>query len=563
MLSELVVDSLGVIDHAEVSFGPGSSAITGETGAGKTLVVAAVGLLLGGRADRVLVREGATAARVEGRFLVAPDHPALGVLERVGVPFEAGREGVELILSRTVPASGASSARLNGVLVTAALLAEVGPTLAEIAGQQEHARVAGSSWQRHLLDSYAGPRAVALARQVASSWSSTLEARRRLDSLVETERARERELDVVRFEIKEIEAAAVVPGELENLSVEVGRLAGAEALGTGLTSSSDALGGERGAGELLSFAGSQVAGLTSSDPELKELVDRIESTRIELTYIAAELRARIVAPDPGALAAAQERLAVLSRLRRKYGETEEEILLYLERARARRDELDKAADDVHRLEREVVELEDTAMTAATELSAARKRAAAELQAAVERRLSELAMAGSRFEVALSERSLYEGGLESVELLLAANEGETPRPLSRVASGGELSRVALALHLLAGSEGASTLVFDEVDAGVGGEAAQSVGRALASLARDNGQQVIVVTHLPQVAAFANAHYSVSKATSKSRSQAAIERVDADARVEELSRMLAGLPESERGRDHARELLDMAARASTVA
>ncbi|MDQ3955134.1 MAG: DNA repair protein RecN [Actinomycetota bacterium] len=563
MLSELVVDSLGVIDHAEVSFEPGSSAITGETGAGKTLVVAAVGLLLGGRADRVLVREGATAARVEGRFLVAPDHPALGVLERAGIPFEAGPEGVELILSRTVPASGASSARLNGILVTAALLAEVGPTLAEIAGHQEHARVAGSSWQRRLLDSFAGPTTVALARQVASSWSATLEARRRLDSLVETERARERELDVVRFEIKEIEAAAVVPGELAHLSVEVGRLAGAEALGTGLASSSEALEGERGAGELLAFAGSQVAGLTASDPELKELVDRIESTRIEVTDIAAELRARIVAPDPGALAAAQERLAVLSRLRRKYGETEEEILLYLERARARRDELDKAAEDVHKLEREVVELENMAMAAATELSAARKRAAAELQAAVERRLSELAMGGSRFEVAVTERSLYEGGLETVELLLAANEGESPRPLSKVASGGELSRVALALHLLASSEGASTLVFDEVDAGVGGEAAQSVGRALASLAHDNGQQVIVVTHLPQVAAFANAHYSVSKATSKSRTQAAIERVDADARVEELSRMLAGLPESERGREHARELLDMAARASAVA
>lgn len=563
MLSELVVDSLGVIDHAEVSFGSGSSAITGETGAGKTLVVAAVGLLLGGRADRVLVREGATAARVEGRFLVTADHPALEVLERAGVPFEAGPDGVELILSRAVPASGASSARVNGILVTAALLAEVGPTLGEIAGQQEHARVAGSSWQRHHLDSFAGSTAVALARRVAAAWSAIQEARRRLDSLVETERARERELDLVRFEIKEIEAAAIVPGEIENLSVEVGRLAGAEALGTGLASSSDALEGERGAGELLALAGSQVAGLTASDPELKELVDRIESARIEVTDIAAELRARIVAPDPGALASAQERLAVLSRLRRKYGESEKKILLYLERARARRDELDKAAEDVHQLEDEVVELEKTAMAAAADLSAERKRAAAELQAAVESRLSELAMAGSRFEVALTERSLFEGGLESVEFLLAANEGESPRPLSKVASGGELSRVALALHLLASSEGASTLVFDEVDAGVGGEAAQSVGRALASLARDNGQQVIVVTHLPQVAAFANAHYSVSKSTSKSRTQAVIERVDADERIEELSRMLAGLPESERGREHARELLDMAARASAVA
>jgi DNA repair protein RecN (Recombination protein N) len=563
MLSELVVDSLGVIEHVEVSFGPGSSAITGETGAGKTLVVAALGLLLGGRADRVLVREGATEARVEGRFLLSPGHPTVEVLERAGVSFESSPEGIELVLSRTVPASGASSARLNGHLVTASLLTELGPLLVEIAGQHEHARIAGATWQRHLLDSFAGPEAVELARRVADVWAAALEARRRLESLVETERARERELDVLRFEIKEIEAANIVPGELEELSVEVGRLAGAEALGTGLEAASESLQGERGAGELLAYAAAQTSGLTSADPELKELVDRIESARIEVTDIAAELRARVVAPDPGALAAAQERLAVISRLRRKYGETEEEILLYLEKASARRDELDMAAEDVQRLERDVADLESNARKAAEKLSAGRKKAAVELQSAVENRLSELAMAGSRFEVALTERPLYEGGLESIELLLAANEGESPRPLSKVASGGELSRVALALHLLVRSDEASTLVFDEVDAGVGGGAAQSVGRALASLARDDRQQVLVVTHLPQVAAFANTHYSVTKTASGSRTQATIERVDADARVAELSRMLAGLPESERGREHARELLDMAARVDAVA
>ena len=558
MLNELVVEELGVIERAELSLGRGCSTLTGETGAGKTLLVAALSLLLGARGDRSLVRTGASEARVEGRFCISPSHHAVPLLRAHGILDDgAGDDEIELVVSRTVPVDGRSGkARINGRLVTVALLGEAGATLVEIAGQHEHQRIGSSSYQRPVLDEFAGTDAVALADQVAGAVGRATAAIDRAAELRASERQRSRDLDALAYEIPEIEAAAVQPGESARLAAEAARLEHAATLAESLHSAAQALRGEGGAEELVVGAAAGLQSAAALDQELVAPAERLRAAGYELADIAEDLVRRAVAPDPDALEAAQARLAVLARLARKYGDDEAEMLEYLDRARARAAELAALETDLATAEAEAEELRAKAEDVAARLGAARRRAAPDLAAAVESTLAELALGGARFEVMLEDRALYEGGTESVEFRIATSEGESLRPLARVASGGELSRIALALHLLTASESAGTMVFDEVDAGVGGRAAQSVGRALADLARNTGGQVLVVTHLPQVAAFADRHYRVDKAGAGGRSTAAVEEVSGEERIAELSRMLAGLPKSERAREHAQELLELA-------
>jgi DNA repair protein RecN (Recombination protein N) len=556
MLTELTVENLGAIERAEIALEEGASALTGETGAGKTLVVAALGLLLGGRADKILVRSGAGEARVEGRFLLPGSDPAVARLAAEGVVDPSEEEAVELVATRTVPASGkASSARINGRLVTASLLAEIGPYLADIAGQNEQGRIGRPAWQRATLDALAGDGTQALAADVRDSVAAADRAQRDLVELRAGERERSRELDVLRYEIAEIEAASPRLNESAEIAAELTRVENAETLAGGLSDAAAALGGDNGAQELVAGARASLEKLSEVDPALKDLAGRLASLEIELADVASEVSALIAAPDPEGLDAMRDRLGVLGRLKRKFGEDETQVLEYLSRARARESDLARVEEDIPGLEARVKELKRRAQASAERLSNERAEAGPRLAAQIESLLAELAMEEARFEVALVPAELFEGGLETVEFRVAANPGEEPRPLSRVASGGELSRIALALYLTSKTVTARTMVFDEVDAGVGGAAAQSVGRALAKLAR-SVPQVIVVTHLPQVAAFADTHLSVDKLEVEGRSSAVVRRVEGDARVAELSRMLAGLPDSKRGRGHAKELLEMA-------
>jgi DNA repair protein RecN (Recombination protein N) len=558
MLTELVVEGVGVIERAELGFERGSSALTGETGAGKTLVVAALGLLLGGRADRGLVRAGAERARVEGRFLLPSENPAVRRLGAEGVIESVDHGPVELVVARAVAADGSGGrARINGRLVTRGLVAEIAPALVEIAGQHEHQRIGAPGWQRATLERFAGSEAIARAKEVAEAVREWRAAERALAALAAAERDRHRELDVLRWQIDEIDKARVVPGEHERLVQEIVRLEQAEAIAEGLAEADRNLRAEQGAAELIASAESALLGVADADRELRPLADRLESARLELEDVAQELRAREVTADPAALGGAHDRIAVLAGLRRKYGDDEAEVVAYLDRARERAAELERAAEDASGLERRRDELGAAAERAAGELSGLRAQAAPRLSAAVEARLADLALEGARFEVHLEATDLGEHGREAVEFRVAANPGEPPQSLKRIASGGELSRISLALHLAARAELAATMVFDEVDAGVGGAAAQAVGRSLAELARSAGAQVVVVTHLPQVAAFADAHYRVLKSEDRGRSTATVARVDGGARIQELSRMMAGLPESERAREHAQELLELAA------
>jgi DNA repair protein RecN (Recombination protein N) len=566
MLRELVVEGLGVIERAEVELEGGCSTLTGETGAGKTLIVAALGLLMGGRSDRALVRQGSSETLVEGRFVVAPDHAAVGLLGDHGIEVKPAGE-VEIVLTRGVAAGGRGGrARINGRLVTVAALGAVGEQLVEIAGQHEAQGIGAPARQRELLDAFAG--STELAAELAGTVRATGRVQSDLEGLIASERERARELDLLRYETAEIEGADLIEGESARLSSDADRLEHAESIAMAIGRAVEALQEEGGAGETVDAARRHVVAAAELDSALGEIAERLEAATLELSDIAGDLSRSLVAPDPAALEETRARLETIARLTRKYGEGDDpsagpEVRVhdYLSRARARIEELEGSESSLDVLRTELGELEARGQILAGELSDRRREHAPRLQKEMERTLADLALGGARFEVALTPRPLFEGGAESVEFRVAADPGEAPRPVAKVASGGELSRIALALHLLTsesgGSEGRSrTMVFDEIDAGVGGRAAQSVGRALADLARASGAQVLLVTHLPQVAAFADTHYRVRKGTTGERASALVTRVEDAERIDELSRMLAGMPESERAREHARELLETA-------
>lgn len=559
MLTELVVEGLGVIDRAELHLAGGSGALTGETGAGKTLLVAALGLLVGARADKTMVRDGAPEARVDARFSILVTSEVSEILDPADIGSAEGEE-IELILSRSVGRDGRTKARVNGRPVTLSMLQDLGGALVEIAGQNEHQHLSRPGTQRRLLDTFAGPEVIARANQVGEAVRELKEMTERLDALRSSERDRARELDVLGFEITEIDGAGIRAGETDDLTAEATRLEHADTIASAVSEASSNLKGEGGVGELLAATAAALEGIADKEPSVVALLERLRASEVELTDIGDELARLDVAADPSRLASTRDRLGLLSRLHRKYGATDTEVLQYLERARKRSAELESAGSDAEHLEKEISAARAQAESLAKELSSARSLAATRLSAAAEDLLAQMALQGAHFVVALEPRELYAGGLETVEFQIAADDGSTPRPLAKIASGGELSRIALALRLLTSTGTASTLVFDEVDAGVGGEAARAVGRCLAELGLRRGVQVLVVTHLPQVAAFAEHQYLVSRSKVGERAASEVKEVEGEARIEELSRMLAGLPESERAREHAQELLELAVKES---
>ncbi len=550
MLTDLIVEGLGVIDRAEVALDPGCVALTGETGAGKTLIVAALGLLLGDRADRSLLREGVDQATVEARFEVEASHPAAVAAA------EATGEGAttEVVLARSIHADGRSRARINGRMANASTLKEVGALLVEIAGQNQHQRLGTRAVQREILDSFAGPEAIELVQKLGEVVPAAVRAAQDLEGFLSSAAQRERQRDALRYEIEEIEKASVGEGELADLGAEIARADSASLIADAVGTALDAVGSDDGAATRASLAAAALETVASIQPEVSDLVDRLRAAAGELDDVSHALAGLAAPPPQGSIDEMRARLEVLRRLERKYGG----LFEYLAGARERLAALEDDDESLERLRAEADRLRTDAERLGQSLGVCRREAAPKLSAAVDEALTNLAMAGARFEVALQPGELTAHGAESVEFLLSANIGEAPKPLSRVASGGELSRLSLAINLLASAGGVPTMVFDEVDAGVGGAAARSVGDALANLARKRSKQVIVVTHLPQVAAFADQHLQVTKEQEGDRTAARLARVEGDERVGELSRMLAGFPDSESARGHARELLDLGSR-----
>ncbi len=564
MLVELRLRDLGVVARADLVLEAGMTAVTGETGAGKTMLVEAIELLVGGRSDATLVRAGADEAWVEGRFVVGEQ---------------------EVTLARAIPASGRSRAYVDGRMAPVAALAEAGAGLVDLHGQHAHQSLLSAPVQRAALDTFGdvdhGP--MIAARERLRAVDEAIEA------LGGDEGARIREIDLLRYQLAEIDAAALSdPHEDAALEAEEARLADAVAHREAATLAAEALAGEQGASDAL---GTALAAVARRAP-LADLAERVGALSAEVAEVAADLRAAADAleEDPERLAEVRARRSLLHHLARKYGPSRGlrasatpgsvgDVMAFGAEMRARLGMLESYAERAAALEAERQEALSQLMAAAAAVGDARRRAAPLLAASVESHLRELAMPEARLEVQVGSGSANPAEMagDSVTFLLGANRGEPALPLARVASGGELSRAMLAARLVLGRRASPdawppTVVFDEVDAGVGGQAALAVGRSLAMLAgadtagsadtaesaAADGRQVLVVTHLPQVAAYADQQVAVRKTERGGRTLAEARVVEGDARVLELSRMLSGQPESPAARDHAEELLAVAAR-----
>ncbi len=559
MIDELHVSGLGVIEDVWLRLAPGLTVITGETGAGKTMLVTALQLLLGARADVTLVRPGFEAAVVEARLSPAP---SLAVTEGWLDEGEA-----EVVVSREIVAreeGGRSRVRIGRRLApVSALSAVLGPWV-EVHAQGEQARLSHPHTQRALLDRYAGPAHGATVGAYEQAYRAWQEAARKLADLASGNRERAREVDRLRHEVAEIERASLRPGEDLLISEELDRLEHAEELSVAASGAAAAL-DEDGAGGPLGLAVGTLRRAAGHDRTLDLLRDRAETLAAEAADLRSALRdyAETVEADPERLDELRRRERTLSDLQRKYGRDVAEVLAYCEQARSRLDRLERHEAESGELERRVVELSERVERLTQELRAGRKTAGDRLAAAVGRHLADLAMPRAAFSVRMEDNEAPgPTGSDRVSFELAANPGEPPRALGQAASGGERSRVALAVKAaLAEVDDARVLVFDEVDAGIGGATALAVGEKLAGLARPStgrgeGRQVLCVTHLAQLAAFADVHHVVEKTVRGGRTVATTRPVSDDDRAVELARMLAGKA-TRTVLEHARDLLAEAA------
>ncbi|MDX6277157.1 MAG: repair protein RecN [Nocardioidaceae bacterium] len=559
MWQHLKLSSLGVIDSAELELSEGFTVITGETGAGKTMVVTALGLLRGDRADLGLVRRGADQARVEASIGVPTDAAAIAAVEDAG-----GRIDEDVvILGRILSAQGRSRAVAGGATVPAALLAEVTDELVAVHGQSDQHRLLRPTEQRAALDRFAGAEFLEVSltyEPVHRRWRAV---ERTLQELRTHAQERARELDVLRFGLDEIAEVEPRAGEDDELKAEESRLAHSESLALAADEARRALvdeGDVDAARTKVAAASTALRDATEHDPALGSLGARVLEIGILLDEVGAELGgyAGGVELNPERLAEVQERRAALSGLQRKYGPTLDDVLAWADKSAARLNELGSDDESIAALEAEQAELEPEVRRLAGEMSRLRSEAAERLSTLVDAEIAQLSMPSARLSVEVSSPDdAIPGphGVDDVEFLFAANSGTGMRPLHKGASGGELSRLMLALEVvLADRTTVPTLVFDEVDAGIGGKAAVEVGRRLARLAEH--AQVIAVTHLPQVAAFADHHFVVTKDDDGTVTSSSVINLDEDSRVDELARMLAGQEDSATAQAHARELLELA-------
>ncbi len=552
-LLELTVDNLALIDRLRVDFAPGFNVITGETGAGKSLLIDALGLVAGARADSGLVRHGADGLRVEALF------------DRLPEP---------LIASRDVAAAGRSMARLDDETVTAGRLAEVVGPLVEIHGQHEQQRLLDERWQRDVLDAFGGhgPERSAVAGAV-DAWRAN---RAVLEELTIDPREVARRLEILEHEIAEIQGARPRPGEIDEIRGRLAASRHAETLSRGALTIGEALLSDgEGVRDRVGVALNEARGLARLDPRFEAIVDRLAGLEGEVVDVAAEVRGLVdaVDHDPAAIAAAEERLSILYGLERRYGPDLEAVLVHAERASAEADRLRRIEEELAARQADDARLLQQVATAAARLSTRRAATAATLEGVVNDALGPLGFPPDAFAVAVGRRPAERGeaavevdgdavafdasGIDVVVFRFAPNPGEPSRPLARIASGGELSRVALAVkQVLAGADATPVLVFDEIDSGVGGRNAEPIGRSLWSLARRH--QVLCVTHLPQIAAYADAHFRISKHERDGRTVTRLEELDDAARVDEIALMLGSSDPASATVAGAREILEGAAR-----
>ncbi len=557
MLDELRIENLLLIERAELRFAAGLNAITGETGAGKTILAHSLDLLMGGKARPQIVRPGADEAYVEGVF--SPPEGLLADPELAELRERLPEDPDEIVLGRRIASSGRTSAFVQGRSASAADLRALGSRLLAFYGQHEHRKLVLSSAQLEILDGFAGGEQLERRARYRAAHAQVGALEGELAELRARDGARERDLDLFRYELAEIEAAAPDPVEEGELEARRGRLRHVEGLRgaasgalAAIAGTDDGVGGARG---VLGEAEAELASAHGVDPSLDELGQRIGAAALELDDAASALRAYLdgIEAEPGGIEQVEERLHELDRLKRKHGGSTDAVLGHAARCQREIERLENADERAGELERRLAEARELRAGLAAELGEARARAAGKLGKRVGAELAELAMEGASLEVSLDPHPEGFGanGSEVVELRIATNPGMPASPLRDAASGGELSRVMLALTGLAPGLGERTLAFDEIDAGIGGNTARAVGERLRRLGAD--RQVICITHLPQVASLAEAHFRITKRSERGHARATVERVDGDELVAEIVRMLGARRDDEVASRHARELL----------
>lgn len=555
MLSLLHIENIALIQSADIRFEPGFNVLTGETGAGKSIVIDSIGAVLGERTSRELIRTGAKSALVTAVFTQVPPLPWL---EENGFP--AGEE--ELLLQRELQGDGRNVCRIDGKLVTVAQLRELGRQLLNIHGQHDGQQLLDPASHLGYLDQFGGCQP--LLEDYQEAYRKWHDIRREMDKLQMDEAERSRRVDTLNYQIQELERAQLKAGEDEELSARRTLLRSAGRLMEAVQSAEFALSGDEdrdGACSLIAQAEGEVQGVSSISPELGELSEKLTALRCAADDAADTLRdlSRSFDFSPGELDQVEERLDLLYRLRKKYGPTVEDMLAYLDRCRKELDQIQYADDTLARLEKDLKKAQKEAARRGESLSQARREAAGALQARVQEELRQLDMPKVQFQTEFTpkggEAGMDETGLDEVQFLMSANLGEALKPIQKVASGGELARIMLALkNVLAEGDQIGTLVFDEVDTGVSGRAAQKVAEKMAQVAR--GKQVLCVTHLPQIAAMADTHFSVQKGEREGRTYTRLERLDRSQRREELARLIGGASITPSLLESAEELLRQA-------
>jgi len=558
MLIELSVRNLAIFSDVRVPFAPGLNIVTGETGAGKSILVEAIRLALGEKADPMAVKAGEAEAEVSARFDLSGRADLKEAWEEAGFPWEE-----ELVLRRVIPAAGRSRAYFNGRMASQSVLADLSPLLVELVGQHSVTHLLSRAAALSAVDGFSGTAMEAsemrrLYRRISALRRNVEEAGARGANA----RGRGEHLD---FQVQELARAALDPAEEERLAADLLVFRNASKMLSALRGAEDALSSsEHSSVSALSFAAARLKEAAAVDPRLAGLVERVRSLQIEAQELARELSGLSAAVDLSAesMERAEERLSEIRRLKRKYGTDVPGLLAMLSELRGERERLEGALEEERRLRELLRKEEDEAVRAATELGRKRREGAKRMGSAVEKELSRVALAGAKFRVELASRppgpeSLSAHGFDEAEFLLCANPGQELRPLSATASGGELSRVMLALRNTSARErGNRTMVFDEIDTGIGGKVAERVGARLKGLGAT--AQVICVTHLPQVAAFADTHLLVAKKSGKSSVATGVQALSKQDRIKELARMISGAEVTEEAQAHARELIEGAAR-----
>ncbi|HHY97309.1 MAG TPA: DNA repair protein RecN [Firmicutes bacterium] len=571
MLQDLHVSNFGLIEDLTIMFDRGLNVLTGETGAGKTMIVDAISLLLGGRGSSEMIRQGSDSAFIECSFYVPPGSQTAKQLTDAGFPPDS--DGL-LVFSREITSSGRSRCKVNGNLTTAGVMSQIGSYLVDIHGQHEHQSLLRPDKQLELLDAFAGPEILLLRGRVEDLVKKLRDLTKELETVTADGKQLASKVELLRFELDEIRSARLAADEEEKLSSERTILANSEKLYSHATKAYSLLysgdGEHMAAQDLLALSLSELQAALALDPSLQPLCEALEGALTQITEVSRDVRgyADRIEFRPDRLAEVESRLALIQRLRRKYGKTVAELMEYAEKIESELSRISNSSERASLLKKEIDKIKGELGELCGSLSRMRKEVAKELSNRISRELNDLAMQDAVFEINFTSRESPDGipvngklldlgpkGVDQVEFLISANPGEEPKPLSRVASGGELSRIMLAIRtVLAEADEILTLIFDEIDAGIGGRAAAKVAQKLASIGKV--RQVLCVTHLAQIAGAGDSHFYISKEVIGGRTRSNVAKLEDQERVVELARMLSGNETSEITLRHAREILENA-------